>query len=273
MGGLVIETVRPGVQFTPEAADAFRRADAQVLAEFGRRIDVNSTYRSWSDQMLMFTNWGKYVASGYRPSLYPGHSKAVHPSESFHVQGVALDSDDWRIARIVQILADNGFIRNRLHVPGENHHFEYLRARDKNYGNPSPAGGSDQGDEFMAKIDDIWEQWLPGKTGVKAAGAAYLLFVEIVTKVRALGATAAKAVWATPVNRGGKNVSALQEVADAKTQGITANQKLDQLLARPATSVELTDAQLDRMAAKVGEKVALTLAPSILDLMAKRLQS
>ena len=140
MGGLIIETVRPGVQFTPDAAAAFRRADAQVLAEFGRRIDVNSTYRSWSDQMVMYIDWSRYVASGYRPSLKPNHSKAVHPSQSFHVSGTALDSDDWVKARIVEILAANGFIRNRLHVPNERHHFEYIRTRDKNYGRP--AGGA-----------------------------------------------------------------------------------------------------------------------------------
>lgn len=139
MGGLVIETVRPGVQFVPDAAAAFRRADAQVRAEFGRGIDVNSTYRSWADQMVMFINWGRYVA-GTGP--YPGHSKAVHPSESFHVAGIALDSDDWRIPRIVAILAENGFIRNRLHVPNENHHFEWLRNRDQKYGRPIPGSAA-----------------------------------------------------------------------------------------------------------------------------------
>jgi len=142
MGGLVIETVRPGVQFTPDAAAAFRRADAQVLAEIGRRIDVNSTYRSWSDQMVMYLDWSRYVASGYRPSLKPNHSKAVHPSQSFHVSGTALDSDDWVNARIVEILAENGFIRNRLHIPNERHHFEYIRPRDKNYGKPAGGGSS-----------------------------------------------------------------------------------------------------------------------------------
>lgn len=140
MGGLVIETVRPGVQFTPEAADAFRRAEAQVQEEFGRNIDVNSTYRSWATQLAMHLAWIAYVLSGYLPSKYPGHSKAVHPSESFHVAGIALDSDDWIIPRIVAILAENGFIRNRLHVPNERHHFEYLRNRDKNIG--KPAGGA-----------------------------------------------------------------------------------------------------------------------------------
>lgn len=137
MGGLVIETVRPGVQFTPDAAAAFRRAEAQVQRELGRGIDANSTYRSWSQQMSMYNAWNAYAA-GRGP--YPGHSKAVHPSESFHVSGLALDSDDWRNARIVQILADNGFIRNRLYVPNEEHHFEYIRSRDKNYG--KTAGGA-----------------------------------------------------------------------------------------------------------------------------------
>lgn len=134
MGGLVIETVRPGVQFVPDAANAFRRAEAEVLAEFGRPIDVNSTYRSWSKQMEMFDAWNAYVASGFKWAYYPGHSKAVHPSESFHVSGLAVDSDDWRNARIVAILADHGFIRNRLNVPNEQHHFEYIRARDNHYG-------------------------------------------------------------------------------------------------------------------------------------------
>lgn len=137
MGGLVIETVRPGVQFTPEAAAAFRRAEAQVRAEFRRDIDSNSTHRDWDKQMSMHNAWNRYVASGYQWSLYPGHSKAIHPMYSRHVHGLALDSDDWRNDRIVQILADNGFIRNQLHVPNEQHHFEYIRSRDKNYGKPA----------------------------------------------------------------------------------------------------------------------------------------
>lgn len=134
MGGLAIEKVRGGVEFVPDAAAAFRRAEAQVQEEFGRNIDVNSTYRSWTKQLSMYDAWNAY-AGGWGP--YPGHSKAVHPSESFHVSGLALDSDDWRNARIVQILAENGYIRNRLYVDGEDHHFEYIRSRDKNYGKPT----------------------------------------------------------------------------------------------------------------------------------------
>src|SRR5690606_1236049 len=41
------------------------------------------------------------------------------------------------------------------------------------------AGGIDEGDEdFMAKIDDLWQRWQPGKAGVKEAGDLYLLFAE-----------------------------------------------------------------------------------------------
>ncbi|WP_217584868.1 hypothetical protein [Microbacterium sp. GbtcB4] len=135
MGGLVIETVRPGVEFTPEAAAAFRRAEAKVRAELHRDIDVNSTYRKRSTQLRMYNAWQAYIA-GRGP--YPGHSKALHPDDplAFHTKGTALDSDDWVNARVVAILADNGFIRNRLYVPNENHHFEYIRARDKNHGKP-----------------------------------------------------------------------------------------------------------------------------------------
>ena len=133
---VTIETVRPGVQFVPDAAAAFRRSNAQVRIEFGRDIDVNSTFRSPELQLQMH-----FASLAYRNGTgpYPGHSWAVHPKDSFHVAGTALDSDDWTIARIVAILAENGFIRNRLYVPGENHHFEWLRDRDRNYGKPIPA--------------------------------------------------------------------------------------------------------------------------------------
>ncbi|MCT1395680.1 hypothetical protein M4D51_08065 [Microbacterium sp. p3-SID338] len=156
MGGLVIETVRPGVQFTPDAAAAFRRAEAKVQAEFGRNIDVNSTYRSRDVQLAMFNAWNKYVMSGFKAAFYPGHSKALHPDDplAFHTKGEALDSDDWVNARIVEILAENGFIRNRLYVPNEKHHFEWIRARDKNHGKPAMvAGGS---------ADPLEEDDMPG---------------------------------------------------------------------------------------------------------------
>lgn len=150
-----LEHVRDRVDLVPDAAAAFRRANAQVQDEFGRDIDVNRTSTPWSVQLGMYNAWNLYVASGYNKAFYPGHSKAVHPSESFHVYdertgkgGNALDSDDWVNARIEAILAENGFIRNRLYVPNERHHFEYLRDRDRNYGKPASGGNSVEDDMF-----------------------------------------------------------------------------------------------------------------------------
>jgi hypothetical protein len=159
--------VRDRVDLVADAAAAFVRADSQVRAEFGRELDVNRTSTPWDVQLGMFYAWNRYVASGYKSGLYPGHSKAVHPSESFHVfnpdtgrGGNALDSDDWVDGRIVQILADNGFIRNRLSVPNEQHHFEWLRDHDRNYGSPvsSGAGAQPFPEEDMANVSDEEKQ-------------------------------------------------------------------------------------------------------------------
>lgn len=137
MSAPTIEWIRPGVGFTPDAAAAFRRAEADV----GRQIDVNSTYRSWDTQLAMHEASLAYLA-GRGP--YPGHSYAAHPKYSRHVGGTALDSDDWRDTRVRAILADHGFIRNQLHVKNEEHHFEYLSERDNHRNEGTPAGGDEK---------------------------------------------------------------------------------------------------------------------------------
>lgn len=161
MGGPVIVTVRPGVRFVPDAAAAFRRAEAQVRAELGRNIDVNSTYRDYNQQLDMWNAWVAWTA-GRGP--HPGHSKALHPDDplAFHTKGLALDSDDWTNDRVVQILAEHGFIRNRLDVPNEEHHFEWIRSEDKHYNDPIPQEGflmalSDkQQKELYDRVTVLW---------------------------------------------------------------------------------------------------------------------
>jgi hypothetical protein len=123
----VIETVRPGVQFTPAAAAAFRRLEARL----GRRVDVNSTYRDWDTQMRMYLAWNAYVA-GRGPK--PPHSRAIHPSVSIHCQGNAIDSDDWRTPGFNALAAEYGFIRTAASDPTEQHHFEYQSWRDQHRG-------------------------------------------------------------------------------------------------------------------------------------------
>ena len=137
----------------------------------------------------------------------------------------------------------------------------------------------------MEEVKELWQRWLPGKGGVKHAGDLYLVFADAVAKIKSIAtnvttAKIASAVWSTRVKRGtGAGIEALQELADAKTQGITANgkldalsKKLDELLKRPTSSVALTDAQVAQMADKIGQAVALAIAPQVLDLMAERLK-
>lgn len=198
--------IRDGVGFTPPAASAFVRANTQVRDEFGRDIDVNSTYRDWDTQLAWHLASVAYK-NGRGP--YPGHSWAVHPSESFHVAGTALDSDDWVHARIVEILADNGFIRNRLHVPGEQHHFEYIQARDKFYG--QPAGIALEEDDMFTDEDRKMLReahdaalWSKKRIGGTSSG---------VTIAEALGKILTVAEW-IKTRVGGTTIGKFQTVTD-----------------------------------------------------------
>lgn len=207
MGGLVIDKVRPGVEFVPDAAAAFRRWEAQVRAEFGRDIDANSTLRTRAKQLSMYNAWQAYI-SGRGP--HPGHSKALHPDDplAFHVTGLALDSDDWQVPRIVEIGEENGFFRNRLYIPNENHHFEYIKARDTNYGK---------------EVDDVSaaEVW---NTPVRRDGGTVPALQEL-----ADAKTAAEEVRdeLAPILRGGKRISMRQDLVDTGTlvRQVIADQK------------------------------------------------
>jgi len=105
---------------------------------------------------------------------------------------------------------------------------------------PAPAGGDGTPleDEMSAdaerKIDELYQALMPGKAGVRTQGPVNKMISDTLEAVRGIesptAAEVAGAVWSTPVKRGGKNISALQELADAKThaaeaaKGITAAQ-------------------------------------------------
>lgn len=218
MGGpVVIETIRPGVEFVPEAAAAFRRAEARVRAEFGRGIDVNSTYRDWNTQLRMYNAWQAWI-TGRGP--HPGHSKALHPADplAFHTKGLALDSDDWRNARIVQILAEHGFIRNRLYVPNEQHHFEYLRDHDKHRHDPAPAGLTEEDDMPLSEedLDRIAERVWSAKVG---SGNNRRTMSQVLTELPTKIATA---VWGAEVGRGASRRKMSQVLADIPGRAASA---------------------------------------------------
>lgn len=151
-----IVTIREGVQFTPPAADSFRRAEHGWQEQTGRLIDVNSTYRDPVLQMSMHLAWQAWV-NGTGPK--PWHSRAVHPKYSIHCQGNALDSDDWTTPGFITWMAEHGFIRTAASDPTEQHHFEYQWWRDQHRDDPVPSSASTppalpEGDLMSLRIID-----------------------------------------------------------------------------------------------------------------------
>lgn len=133
MGGLVIETVRPGVQFTPPAAASFRRLEARL----GRKADVNRTYADYDTQLRMYNAWQAWV-TGRGPK--PNHSRALHPEDSVHCRGEAWDTDEWLTPGFIPLAAEYGWIRTAAGDPTEQHHFEYQSWRDQHRNGPVPTG-------------------------------------------------------------------------------------------------------------------------------------
>lgn len=147
MAAPVIEWVRDGVGFTPDAAASFRRAEA----DWGGAIRCNSTYRDWDEQMRMYLAWNAWV-QGRGPK--PNHSRAVHPDESRHTSGIAFDTNLWTVPGFIKHMADHGWIRTAAWDPTEQHHFEYQWWNDNHRNDPAPAGQKEE-DELMAAKDDI----------------------------------------------------------------------------------------------------------------------
>ncbi|KQT75411.1 hypothetical protein [Microbacterium sp. Leaf436] len=138
MAAPVIEWVRDGVGFTPDAAASFRRAEAK----WGR-IPCNSTYRDWGLQLSMWQAWEAWT-QGRGPK--PNHSRAVHPDQSRHTSGIALDTDLWTVAGFIAFMVDHGWIRTAAWDPTEQHHFEYQWWRDNHRNDPAPAGQKEEED-------------------------------------------------------------------------------------------------------------------------------
>lgn len=134
MAAPVIEWVRDGVGFTPDAAASFRRAEAK----WGR-IPCNSTYRDWGLQLSMWQAWEAWT-QGRGPK--PNHSRAVHPDQSRHTSGIALDTNLWTVAGFIAFMADHGWIRTAAWDSTEQHHFEYQWWRDNHRNEPAPAGSN-----------------------------------------------------------------------------------------------------------------------------------
>jgi hypothetical protein len=149
----LIVWIRAGVGFLQEAANSWIRLEHRL----GQIIPVNSSYRDAVEQMQMYRAWQCYVAGN---CAHPGHSRALHPDESVHCAGLAVDTDAWRWAGFLAVAAEYGWIQTAAWDPTEQHHLEYQAHRDQHRNEPvPPALGSaawlayleslEEGDEHM----------------------------------------------------------------------------------------------------------------------------
>ena len=127
MSAPVIVTIRPGVAFEPAAAMSWRRMEARL----GRRIDVNSSYRDYSAQMIAYNAYRAYVAG-----IGPWAPYALHPDKSMHCKGLAVDTDD---QAVLKGFASHGWRQTALQI-GEPWHFDYFRSMDDHQGEPAGGG-------------------------------------------------------------------------------------------------------------------------------------
>lgn len=115
-------TVRPGVVLEAAAAESFKRVEKRA----GRRIDVNSSYRDWDEQMGHYLAYQTYLRNGK-----PWAPLALHPDRSMHCKGLAIDSDDHALMRAA---GEYGWLPT---VETEPWHFDYFRNLDTHFGEPA----------------------------------------------------------------------------------------------------------------------------------------
>lgn len=128
----------------PGPAASVRRLDVIL----GRPLDINSAYRDYAEQMRKYL---AYVA--YQNGRGPWAPLALHPDESWHCKGMAIDTDD-RLA----VFGEHGW---RFEVRGEPWHGQYYTSLDKHYGEtasgnvkplPTPGEPDEEGEEDMARL-------------------------------------------------------------------------------------------------------------------------
>lgn len=111
------------------AASIFR-----IDAKLGRPVDSNSAYRDYDEQMKAYNAYRWYLNGGPRAPL------ALHPDNSWHCKGMALDTDDgpaYGRGMTTQMWRDNGWL---FQVQGEPWHGQYYAHLDKYYGQPAGGG-------------------------------------------------------------------------------------------------------------------------------------
>lgn len=132
-------------------------------AKLGRPLDINRAYADYASQMRYYLEWTAFKAN---PSAWrranPGRSDpplALHPDQSWHCKGMAIDTDD----RLGQRFLDAGF---RFVVTSEPWHGQYYANLDKHYGQPSSGGSIPFPIPRPAKDDTIMELVIKAPNGI-----------------------------------------------------------------------------------------------------------
>lgn len=155
-------------------------------AAIGRPVDVNSAYRDYEEQMIAYLNYQR------EPGKYP---LALHPDNSWHCLGMAIDTDDR-----LDIFAEHGW---RFIVRSEPWHGQYYAYLDQFYGQPAGGGSrpfpeQEEEEVALSHDDKLWlidtiRSEITGISNTTAAiqrgeinfpGAGYYAFPAIVNVVR-----------------------------------------------------------------------------------------
>lgn len=143
-------TVRAGLTLTPGAAASWVRMET----ELGRQLDVNRSYASWDVQYRYWVDWTTFSANprAWRAANpgKPDPPLALHPSQSWHCLGLAVDTDD---DRVVRAMPAYGW---RFVVLSERWHAQYYAHLDR-YRGQRPAGGTSKPLPTPTQKDDSME--------------------------------------------------------------------------------------------------------------------
>lgn len=215
----VYASIGGGASLRSDAAASFARMRVAGMPA----TTMTSAYRSIDEQRaLFFANYSTSKVGARQPldrRIYNGVAYyrraggvAVGvPGTSKHNEGTAIDISGGMRTWVATHGKTYGWARNPQ-LPDEPWHFEY-----------TPTNDTSTTEDDMVFTEAQLTQIAANGTATALMGA------QSQTAIRDI-------VWnKTTVSRGGKRVSALQELADAKTQASAANAKADAILAALST--------------------------------------
>jgi hypothetical protein len=198
----------------------------RIDAQLGRYLDINSAWRDPQEQEKLYQAY-----RNYQNGTGPWAPIALRPEQSVHCDGEAIDTDD-NNAGMTRILNNNGWFHTVYHwVNGvytlvEPWHYEYDYRKDKFFGGIPAGSGSTPieeddmfSDDDRRKMNAIYDAIFNGGPSMEDANRSISRSLALIQKN------------VSDITRDGKTLSLRQEVADAKTLGIAANQKLDAIRA------------------------------------------